>query len=201
MLVSTGIDGTDVGHRYLCTVWTRRWAVIIPFSIITLISGLMLYCGNNKTLIEKTVDLNDRDFLIGNLYKYSYWLVFLSSIAIAYCLAFYCSFMFLLFYSILFYSLITLATISLYQPFSMNLTKDILLLAHYSIMFDECCKFMFLSRHVSSIHLLDFIVFFYFFLFHFLFLIFTSTYVLFFCNRHYTNAIWWWWWWWWWWYI
>ena len=28
--------------------------------------------GNNKTLIEKTVDLNDRDFLIHNLYKYSY---------------------------------------------------------------------------------------------------------------------------------
>ena len=28
--------------------------------------------GNNKTLIEKTVDLNDRDFLIRNLYKYSY---------------------------------------------------------------------------------------------------------------------------------
>ena len=54
----------------------------------------------NKTLIEKTVDLNDRDFLIRNLYKYSYWLVFLSSIAIAYFLAFYCSFVFLLFYSL-----------------------------------------------------------------------------------------------------
>ena len=54
--------------------------------------------GNNKTLIEKTVDLNDRDFLIRNLYKYSYWLVFLSSIAIVYFLAFYCSFVLLLFY-------------------------------------------------------------------------------------------------------
>jgi len=29
--------------------------------------------GNYKTLIEKTADLN-RDFLIRNLYKYSYWL-------------------------------------------------------------------------------------------------------------------------------
>jgi len=43
---------------------------------------------NNKTLIEKTVDLNDRDFLIRNLCKYSYWLVFLSSTAIMYFLSF-----------------------------------------------------------------------------------------------------------------
>ena len=63
-------------------------------------NGLRMRTGNNRTLIEKTVDLNDRDFLIRNLYKYSYWLVFLSSIAVVYCLAFYCSFMFLLFYSL-----------------------------------------------------------------------------------------------------
>jgi len=31
----------------------------------------------------------------------------------------------------------------------------------------------------------------------FLFLIFyCSIYVVFFCNRHYTNLRWWWWWWW-----
>ena len=28
--------------------------------------------GINKTLIEKTVDLNDRDFLVRNLFKVSY---------------------------------------------------------------------------------------------------------------------------------
>jgi len=43
-----------------------------------------------------------------------------------------------------------------WQPFNMNLTKDILLIAHYSVMFDECRKFMFLVRHVSSVHLLYF---------------------------------------------
>jgi len=55
--------------------------------------------GNNKTLIEKTVDLNDRDFLIRNLYKYSYWLVFLSSIAIVY---FYSFLLFFMFFTFLF---------------------------------------------------------------------------------------------------
>ena len=28
---------------------------------------------SNKTLVEKTVDLNDRDFLVRNLFKVSYW--------------------------------------------------------------------------------------------------------------------------------
>jgi len=45
--------------------------------------------ANNKTLIEKTVDLNDRDFVICNLYKHSYWLVFLSSTAIVYLFSFF----------------------------------------------------------------------------------------------------------------
>ena len=33
----------------------------------------------------------------------------------------------------------------------MNLTKDILLLAHYLVMFNECCKFMFLLRQASTV--------------------------------------------------
>jgi len=31
--------------------------------------------------------------------------------------------------------------------------KNHLLLAHYLVMFNECCKFMFLLRHASSVHL------------------------------------------------
>jgi len=34
--------------------------------------------------------------------------------------------------------------------------KKHLLLAHYSVMFDGCCKFMFLLRHVSSVYLVHF---------------------------------------------
>ena len=48
------------------------------------------------------------------------------------------------------YGCVREATIFLYQPFSMNLTKDILLLAHYSV---SLMKFMFLLCHVSSVHL------------------------------------------------
>lgn len=53
------------------------------------------------------------------------------------------------------------ATIFLYQPFSVNLTKGILLLAHYLLMFDECCKFKFLLRHTSSVYFIMFYVNFY----------------------------------------
>jgi len=35
----------------------------------------------------------------------------------------------------------------------MILTNDILLLAHCLVTFDECCKFIFLLRHVSSVHI------------------------------------------------
>jgi len=37
----------------------------------------------------------------------------------------------------------------------------ILLIAHYSVMYDDCCKFMFLLHHVSSVHFRMFYTIFY----------------------------------------
>ena len=81
-----------------CMARIQNDCCIVWWTTSVMCYNLRKRTGNNKTLIEKTVDLNDRDFLIRNFYKYSYWLVFLSSIAIMYFLAFYCFFMFLLFF-------------------------------------------------------------------------------------------------------
>ena len=58
------LGGYSTIHNMYC-----RLSLMNGPQLIQLCYNLRKRTGNNKTLIEKTVDLNDRDFLIRNLYK------------------------------------------------------------------------------------------------------------------------------------